>query len=830
MGIANIINTSTSSGGGGGEIIRELINSSDGAGVFFSNTGYIHLANNAAVEFGTSDFSIEFVMNQTGEVGSSGGSIYQSATTVNNKFSIENHVSSNVVKLIFFNAVGAAAQYDLPYNMAADYNEPTHYVVSCDRSGNAVLYRNGTEVASVSIAASASTNLGDGVTSTAMIGNSGSGYTFLGGLYRFRTWNKALSHDEVDTCFQRADVPFIDQYGSETDLVNANSSGSGTAWTGATGTTAPTGWSPAGSSRTYTIDASTGDPAPSLKINAGSANVGIKWGGTATLGKKHRVTFSYKCGDAATTMAYRLNDADSFVNLANSTSWATTTVEWTGDGVTGGFMLRVNESGKFGHVDTVSIRAIGCVSDYDLAFANPTQSAMCQDRAGNSDGTMGGTIQQTQKIVQVNAVAARIGTSAATPADGDLLVGNDLAVGGSAIGDLTVYKNATPTKILLQNSTSTNAASKGLELYLSGNNAGIHNWQNGSMNFATNNVNRLTISSAGNVGLSRTPSANQAVAYGPSLQVGQSAALIGAAGGNNLFLSSNALFDNSNWKLTNAGQAGQMFINTDGSFTFRQERTSGSANDNISWDDALTISSAGNVTQAGGEFILEDGSGATVGKISTIGTNNLTISGTQANHCGVSFATNAILPCTQSTVNDNTVDLGANGNAFKDLWIDGEAKIGGLATFANGIAFQSATGGTGTGTGYTLDKYEVGTWTGSLTAATPPTSVPTATGNYTRIGNLVHFQIKFAAANTSGASGVMEVTGLPFTVANGNNSDYSPINAIFYGLAYSNSEAIVYRNESKIRFYNQVDGAAWSNYNITAGTDKYLWLSGTYQV
>ena len=111
-----------------------------------------------------------------------------------------------------------------------------------------------------------------------------------------------------------------------------------------------------------------GRPRLCLKIDAGSANVGIKWGGTAALGKKHRVTFSYKCGDAATTMAYRLNDADSFVNLANSTSWATTTVEWTGDGVTGGFMLRVNESGKFGHVDTVSIRAIGCTTDLDLAL------------------------------------------------------------------------------------------------------------------------------------------------------------------------------------------------------------------------------------------------------------------------------------------------------------------------------------------------------------------------------------------------------------------------------------------------------------------------------
>jgi hypothetical protein len=422
MGIANIINTSTSSGGGGGEIIRELVNSSDGQGLYFSNTGYIHLANNAAAEFGTSDFSIEFILNQTGEVGSSGGSIYQSATTTNNKFSIENHVSSNVVKLIFFNAVGSATQYDLSYNMAADYNEPTHYVVSCDRSGNAVLYRNGTEVASVSIATSASINLGDGVSSTAMIGNSGSGYTFLGGLYRFRTWNKALTHDEVDTCFQRADVPFIDQYGSETDLVNANSSGSGTAWTGASGTTAPTGWSPAGSSRTYTIDAGTGDPAPSLKIEAGSANVGIKWGSAATLGKKHRVTFSYKCGDAATTMAYRLNDADSFVNLANSTSWATKTVEWTGDGVTGGFMLRVNESGKFGHVDTVSIRAIGCLTDHDLAFANPTQSLMVQDRAGVADGTASASgVSQTQPIVQLNSTSARIGTTAATPADGEVI-------------------------------------------------------------------------------------------------------------------------------------------------------------------------------------------------------------------------------------------------------------------------------------------------------------------------------------------------------------------------------------------------------------------------
>ena len=59
--------------------------------------------------------------------------------------------------------------------------------------------------------------------------------------------------------------------------------------------------------------------------------------------------------------------------------------------------------------------------------------------------------------------------------------------------------------------------------------------------------------------------------------------------------------------------------------------------------------------------------GATVGAISVIGGNNLTISGTQANHCGLSFATNAILPATESATNTGVVDLGATSEKFKDL-------------------------------------------------------------------------------------------------------------------------------------------------------------------
>jgi len=657
MGIANIQNTSTSSGGGGGEIIRELINSSDGAGVFFSNTGYIHLANNAAAEFGTSDFSIEFILNQTGEVGTSGGSIYQSATTVNNKFSIENHVSSNVVKLIFFNAVGAASQYDLSYNMAADYNEPTHYVVSCDRSGNAVLYRNGTEVASVSIAASASTNLGDGVTSTAMIGNSGSGYTFLGGLYRFRTFSKVLSHDEVNTCFQRADVQ------------NA------------------------------------------LKTNL--------------------------------------------------------------------------------------------LTDYDLAFANPTQSAMCQDRAGNSDGTMGGTIQQTQPIVQLNSTSARIGTSAATPADGTLLT-RKLQVGGAGeethpqlqivpgtnSGDSMIqFRNTanagTVAQIKAKQTSGTidglvmgTAEAEHLSIDSSGRviiGAGAMplKWWNGSSygckflvenNGSTAPADYVTGGVVRNTNDGEAPQLGFAKSRGTTtgaVTVVQSGDPLGTmtfqgADGTNYVEGAriNALVDGTPGADDMPGKL--QFATT----------ADGAASPTV----RMTIDSAGDITQAGGKLVFQDGSGANVGEISTLGGNNLTISSSQSNHCGVSFATQAILPATQSATNNNAVDLGANGNAFKDLHLGGAANIGGLATFTNGIAFSqtdtSATGASATST--TLNHFETGTWTPRIAGNT--SGVKTAgtnnLGRYTRIGNLVTLTGTVVINGSETIAGEVKLTGLPFTSAN----------------------------------------------------------------
>ena len=97
--------------------------------------------------------------------------------------------------------------------------------------------------------------------------------------------------------------------------------------------------------------------------------------------------------------------------------------------------------------------------------------------------------------------------------------------------------------------------------------------------------------------------------------------------------------------------------------------TIGLSGGNVTMSNDLTVSGEVNVPS---------------GKISVLGGNNLTISGTVANHCGLSFATNAILPCTVSVTNTNTVDLGASSEKFKDFYYAG-VMTGGSATFSGTV-------------------------------------------------------------------------------------------------------------------------------------------------
>jgi hypothetical protein len=77
----------------------------------------------------------------------------------------------------------------------------------------------------------------------------------------------------------------------------------------------------------------------------------------------------------------------------------------------------------FDRADVPTALVSNLLLDLDCAYANPTQSTVIQDRGpNNQDGTLNGTITQTNVIKQLNSTSARIGTSAGTPADRELLL------------------------------------------------------------------------------------------------------------------------------------------------------------------------------------------------------------------------------------------------------------------------------------------------------------------------------------------------------------------------------------------------------------------------
>ena len=80
------------------------------------------------------------------------------------------------------------------------------------------------------------------------------------------------------------------------------------------------------------------------------------------------------------------------------------------------------------------------------------------------------------------------------------------------------------------------------------------------------------------------------------------------------------------------------------------------------------------------------------GKISTTGGNNLTISGSVADHGGLIFATNSVLPAVVSAETNNVVDLGQVGNVFKNLYLGSEIISGGGATFTGNVIAPSFVG------------------------------------------------------------------------------------------------------------------------------------------
>jgi hypothetical protein len=147
----------------------------------------------------------------------------------------------------------------------------------------------------------------------------------------------------------------------------------------------------------------------------------------------------------------------------------------------------------------------------------------------------------------------------------------------------------------------------------------------------------------------------------------------------------------------------------------------------------------------------------------------------------------------------------------------------------HGIDFSAVTGGTGTATSNLLDDYEEGSFTATLTSAVAPTSPPTASGRYTKIGRSVTISIFIENGDTSGGSGVMRIDGLPFEAgAAVGNRGSGPVQ--FYNMTFSGDYCVAEAGgaSTSIYFRSITSNAVWSDQAITAGTGKYLQTTMTY--
>ena len=143
--------------------------------------------------------------------------------------------------------------------------------------------------------------------------------------------------------------------------------------------------------------------------------------------------------------------------------------------------------------------------------------------------------------------------------------------------------------------------------------------------------------------------------------------------------------------------------------------------------------------------------GATVGSIgSALGDSSVsTLFIADAGNVGIRFdqaSTDDIQPCTSTGADrDNTINLGATDNRFKDLYLSGGVYLG------------------GTGAANKLDDYETGTFTPVMENVTGWSGSSGVDGHYTKIGNTVHVFISMTSNVALTGTPTYKITGLPFS-------------------------------------------------------------------
>jgi len=346
---------------------------------------------------------------------------------------------------------------------------------------------------------------------------------------------------------------------------------------------------------------------------------------------------------------------------------------------------------------------------------------------------------------------------------------------------------------------------------------------------STNDIERLRIDSSGNVGIGVSPSAllsgdNVAVDVGNSnggefvarRSGGQANLAMGVTGGDVGYL-----YSTTNTPMvfgTNNAEA--MRIDSSGNVLVGKTTTALATVGTSLFDDGTAYHTVdGNVTMrlnrltSDGDIIDFRKDTTTVGSIG-VTSGSFAIGQTNT---GIGFfnGDRIAFPATSAgAVQDNAIDLGYASGRFKDLYLGGSVYLGGT-TSANA-----------------LDDYEEGTFDLTLGGSTTdPTTTVTTTANYTKIGNVVHYNFTFNNVDTTGASGNITFSGFPFTttstnIASGNCSVHSI--ADFNGGEYLN--LYIGSSSTTGELLGSRTNTSWVNAIHNAGSGRYLNASITVHV
>ena len=231
---------------------------------------------------------------------------------------------------------------------------------------------------------------------------------------------------------------------------------------------------------------------------------------------------------------------------------------------------------------------------------------------------------------------------------------------------------------------------------------------------------------------------------------------------------------------------------------------SGSGEISLGTTGSQTINRTGN-----GDLIAFQKGGVDSGSIS-IETNGTAFDG-EASHAGLKMFATQIAPRQNGADIDNTIDLGSATVRFKDIFISGGLKVG------------------GTGAANTLDDYEEGTATITMVGSSSnPNSAVTVSARYVKIGTLVSLTSQFSNVDTTGASGAVRLTGLPFTATQAHAAG----NVMFYvrfALGGTSTNVSPYISGTQAQFYQSTSGAGWGEISHSAGTGAYLSFSVIYE-